>query len=646
MSAAGPLTAHRPERVAVVIPAKNEAERIEATITAARDIQGVDLVVVVDDGSTDATSAVAMGADALVVRHKTNRGKAAAMATGAQMVSIREDAERADGGAGFSEELHAEPRSPGHTGPLPVIDGTATTPRALLFLDADMESSVTTAQPLVDAVLGEGVDMAIALLPPQAGAGGMGIVVGTARRGILRATGWEATQPLSGTRCITRETWDACQPLAPGWGVETSLTIDALTGGFWVKEIETSLAHRATGKDLRGQLHRAAQLRDVVRALARRRHVLPDEPADELADDAADDPTDEPVAPAAGTRGESADDPAVEPAVDPVVEPSAVVPSAAESSAVESSAAEASVVDVPRDETPESKPSGADDLGPIADPEPSRAAETSSESAVSDGPDVDTESTSDLDESAASAQRGGTVQPRPTSVRAVWPGAKRAPEPESAEEINAWDLGPVEEAGPEEPSAPASGTTPDPESTPAPEANPVPVAPAPSTWTSPQTPTSPSTPIAAPGAAATSPADPASAPTSEQDSAAHRADRRRARLAALPVSGAFSDEETRALGDLDIEALDRRLRALPVAGDFAPDDVVYLAGIDLEALAARLEAAPVQERFSPEHAVIIASHLTVPEPELPSSIRPPLSGDEYASLVVHAAVDAGNASDG
>ena len=296
MSAAGPLTAHRPERVAVVIPAKNEAERIEATIVAAREIQGVDLVVVVDDGSTDATSAVAMGADALVVRHKTNRGKAAAMATGAQMVAIREDAERADGGAGFSEELHAEPRSPGHTGPLPVIDGKDRTPRALLFVDADMESSVTTAQPLVDAVLGEGVDMAIALLPPQAGAGGMGIVVGTARRGILRATGWEATQPLSGTRCITRETWEACQPLAPGWGVETSLTIDALTGGFWVKEIETSLAHRATGKDLRGQLHRAAQLRDVVRALARRRHVLPDEPAD--------DPTDEPAVLAAGTTGE------------------------------------------------------------------------------------------------------------------------------------------------------------------------------------------------------------------------------------------------------------------------------------------------------------------------------------------------------
>src|SRR5699024_2917763 len=253
------------------------------------------LVVVVDDGSTDATAAVAMGAGAIVVRHKSNRGKAAAMATGAQMVQMREDADRADGGAGFVEELHAEPREPGHTGPLPVIDDIGFVPRALLFLDADMGDSAAAAQPLVDAVLTDGVDMAIALLPPQEGAAGVGLVVRTARSGIQRATGWQPSQPLSGTRCITREAWEACQPLAAGWGVETSLTIDALTAGFWVKEIEAELHHRATGRDLRGQLHRAAQLRDVLRALARRRHLVPEIAEDQLEDQPQDQ---EPAAPA------------------------------------------------------------------------------------------------------------------------------------------------------------------------------------------------------------------------------------------------------------------------------------------------------------------------------------------------------------
>src|SRR5690625_5573074 len=100
---------------------------------------------------------------------------------------MREAADRADGGAGFVEELHAEPREPGHTGPLPVIDDSGFMPRALLFLDADMGDSAAAAQPLVDAVLGDGVDMAIALLPPPDGAGGMGLVVRTGRSGIQRA---------------------------------------------------------------------------------------------------------------------------------------------------------------------------------------------------------------------------------------------------------------------------------------------------------------------------------------------------------------------------------------------------------------------------------------------------------------------------
>lgn len=275
--AAARASAERPEQVAVVIPAKDEAERIEATVRAAVAMASVDLVVVVDDGSSDATAALAKGAGALVVRHRRNQGKAAAMGTGAQVVAMREQADRADGGASFVEELHAEPRVDGHTGPLPVIGAAAAPPRALLFLDADMEASAAAAAPLVDAVLEDGVDMAIALLPAQAGAAGLGIVVRTSRDGIRRATGWEAQQPLSGTRCLTRETWEACQPLAPGWGVETSLTIDALTGGFWVKEVPCDLHHRATGRDLRGQLHRAAQLRDVLRALARRRTVRPPE---------------------------------------------------------------------------------------------------------------------------------------------------------------------------------------------------------------------------------------------------------------------------------------------------------------------------------------------------------------------------------
>src|SRR6476660_3793221 len=79
--------------VAAVIPAKDEADRIAATVRAVLGLPGVDLVVVVDDGSTDATAEVAREAGAEVVRHARNRGKAAAMTTGAAHVARHEAVE-------------------------------------------------------------------------------------------------------------------------------------------------------------------------------------------------------------------------------------------------------------------------------------------------------------------------------------------------------------------------------------------------------------------------------------------------------------------------------------------------------------------------------------------------------------------------
>src|SRR5437764_1080556 len=84
----------------------------------------------------------------------------------------------------------------------------------------------------------------------------------------LQATGWRPTAPLSGQRCITRETFDSVRPLARGFGVETGLTIDVLRGGGRVVEVPVALGHRVTGTSWRDQRHRARQYRDVWLALA------------------------------------------------------------------------------------------------------------------------------------------------------------------------------------------------------------------------------------------------------------------------------------------------------------------------------------------------------------------------------------------
>ena len=67
----------------IVIPAKNEAQNLPSTLAAIpRDrLPGV-RVVVVDDGSTDATGDVARAHGAEVIRHERNRGLGAALRTG------------------------------------------------------------------------------------------------------------------------------------------------------------------------------------------------------------------------------------------------------------------------------------------------------------------------------------------------------------------------------------------------------------------------------------------------------------------------------------------------------------------------------------------------------------------------------------
>src|SRR5689334_19403099 len=70
------------QRAATValIPAYNEHRFIGSMVLAVR--QFVDLVVVVDDGSSDNTAEIAQRAGATVVQHTVNQGKATAVNTG------------------------------------------------------------------------------------------------------------------------------------------------------------------------------------------------------------------------------------------------------------------------------------------------------------------------------------------------------------------------------------------------------------------------------------------------------------------------------------------------------------------------------------------------------------------------------------
>ncbi len=201
-----------------------------ATVRAARGLPGVADVLVVDDGSRDETSGRALLAGARVVRTGRNRGKGWAM-------------ER-----GWRE----------------------TAGEVVLFLDADLGDSAAEAGALLEPVVSGRVDLAIATLSRRPNAGGLGLVVGLARLGLARLADWQATDPLSGQRAVSRRLLEEIGGTEAGFGAEVAMTIDALSRGFRVREVPTRMTHRLTGRSWRDVRHRSRQLIDVAAALVAR----------------------------------------------------------------------------------------------------------------------------------------------------------------------------------------------------------------------------------------------------------------------------------------------------------------------------------------------------------------------------------------
>jgi hypothetical protein len=204
------------EPLVVLIAARDEEARIGQTVEALRRAFPEAEVVVADDGSRDSTAAAARRAGARVVRlPRLGKGQALTLAEG---------------------------EAP---------------PGALLLCDADLEGDLA---PLLD-----GADLAIADFAERQG-GGFGIAKRAARMLVRARSGFEACEPLSGQRALSQAARDVCFPLAPGFGCEVRMTIDAVRAGLRVEERQLPLRHRATGRNVGGFAHRGRQLLDAVLA--------------------------------------------------------------------------------------------------------------------------------------------------------------------------------------------------------------------------------------------------------------------------------------------------------------------------------------------------------------------------------------------
>jgi glycosyl transferase family 2 len=219
------------DELTILVAARDEADRVEGTIGALRaDFPGAGIIVI-DSDSSDGTAERAEEAGAVVIR----RGR-----------------------PGKGEALSAGER--------------AAVPGPLLLCDADLRGSL---RPLEES----DADLVVAAFTRRAG-GGFGIAKRVARELIALRTGLAPREPLSGQRRLSARARAAVFPLAPGFGCETRMTIDALRAGLTVEEVDVDLEHRATGRDFAGFLHRGRQLLDLLAAVGplavnHRGHRLP-----------------------------------------------------------------------------------------------------------------------------------------------------------------------------------------------------------------------------------------------------------------------------------------------------------------------------------------------------------------------------------
>lgn len=215
-------------KASAIIPAYNEEQHIAGTVQSLAASGLLEEIIVVDDGSTDATAETAAMSGATVVRLPHNRGKAAAVK------------------AGFA----------------------ASQGDVILTVDADLQSSALAVCALLEPILDGTAEMVVGRLAGGRRRGGFGAVV-TLAQWVVSNEGGILTAPLSGQRAIRRRLLQDLAYWGEGFGLEIALTIHCLRNKVEILELDIPAHHRVTGWTRAGFMHRGRQLLDILKTLQR-----------------------------------------------------------------------------------------------------------------------------------------------------------------------------------------------------------------------------------------------------------------------------------------------------------------------------------------------------------------------------------------
>ena len=221
----------RKGKVLAVVPIYNEADMIENTIEGLKEIDLIDEIVIVNDGSTDNTAQVIENLGVSIITMVKNQGKGYAMKKAMEQINYD----------------------------------------YIAFVDGDLGFSSAEVEKLIKpVVLGE-VDFTIAKFPKLSDVsktkGGFGFVKTLAKKGVYLYTKKEMDTSLSGQRVYKKEVIESIQYIPTDYGIEVAMTIQALNAGYTFKEIPVSMTHRYSQRSLRGFKHRGKQFFQILKTL-------------------------------------------------------------------------------------------------------------------------------------------------------------------------------------------------------------------------------------------------------------------------------------------------------------------------------------------------------------------------------------------
>jgi glycosyltransferase involved in cell wall biosynthesis len=221
--------------IVAVIPAFNEEIAIGSVIARAR--QHVDEVLVIDDGSTDNTSQVALLMGATVIRHELNAGKGAALHTAFKWALLKQV-------------------------------------RIMVTLDADGQHNPDEIPQIIDPILWKRADIVNGArflkghsvdVPKYRRAGQEILTLATNMTSNIKLTDSQ-----SGFRAFSKETFGAFKFKNAGMGVESEMIADAVAAGFKITEVPITCRYDVDGSTFNPVKHGMAVLGSIINQFERK----------------------------------------------------------------------------------------------------------------------------------------------------------------------------------------------------------------------------------------------------------------------------------------------------------------------------------------------------------------------------------------